>query len=497
MRIFSVLAVMAAALVLGTNGCRSRTAIFADATGLQPHIDSVLPHTPAARQLSGLLSTCNSGELARMRSFGSSRAGPAMSGLTGRVISFYREARAVDVATVGESGPAEIVVQARSTVSDQWYRISLTVDATPSAAITSFNWLAIPAPAAAAKMRRVDREIVAEGEAYLERLSKADMFSGVILVAKGRKPIFEKAYGLADRDRGISNTIETQFDLASVTKLFTGVAIAQLAEEGRLSFSDTISRHLPDYPNSGVAQKVSIHQLLTHSSGMGDVFGSPVDPAKFQPKLSQDYFPFFAQTPLEFEPGSGVRYSNAGYLVLGAIVERVSGQTFFDYLRDHIFTAANMKHSGVCPQDAGSFRAVAYTFAESETQSGLLRREPRPPRLPYFASAAGGGCSTVEDLLNFVTALQDHLLLGKEQTESVMSGKVATRRGNGNKHAYGFADELVNDHRIVGHSGGYWGVNTQLDIYPDNDYVVIILSNYDPPAASIVANKLRNLLTVN
>jgi len=495
MRLLGVLAVTALAMAMAAGGCRSRAPVSA---GLKAHIDAVVPNTPAARQLSKLLATCNSGDLARMNNFGSSRAGAAMPTLTGRLISFYRETREVDVARVEKSSSEELVALECSTVTDQWYRITLTVDQTSSAAITSFNWLAIPAPIARAKQRRSDAEIVAEVEAYLERLNKTEIFSGVILVAKGRKPILEKAYGLADRDQAISNTVETQFDLASIMKVFTGVAIAQLAEQGRLSYSDTISKHLPDYPNPSVAQKVSIHQLLTHSSGMGDIFGSQVDPAKAQLRVSQDYFPFFAQTPLEFEPGSGVRYSNAGYIVLGAIIERLSGQTFFDYLRDHIFIPAKMKHSGICPQHgAAQSLAIAYTYASPETQTDLLRREGSVPRQPYLGSAAGGGCSTVEDLLSFVTALQDHLLLGKEQTKLVMSGQVPTRRGNGNKHAYGFADEVVNDRHIVGHSGGYWGISTQLDIYADDDYVVIVLSNYDPPAASIVANKLRDLLTVN
>jgi CubicO group peptidase (beta-lactamase class C family) len=488
-------------LAMNLVGCHKPAGISEHAAAIQSHIDSMLPGTPAARQLSDFLRAVNSGELAQMLDFGASHVSSSQSQtspaeLSRQATTLYREARELDVGLVEKSTTNEIVGQVRSTVTDQWYRIEVVVAASPPYAITSFTRITIQAgPEFVPHRPRSEREVVDEVEPYLDRLAKADMFSGVALIAKDGTPIFEKAYGLASRNPEIPNKINTQFDLASVTKIFTGVAIGQLAEQGKLSFSDTISQHVADYPNQSVAKKVTIHQLLTHSSGMGNFFGPRFDALKDELRSPEDYFPLFADDPLAFEPGTGVQYSNAGFVVLGAIVERVSGQRFLDYLRDHIFKPAKMMNTDAYGKDTSSQdRAIGYTYVNPISQADLSRRESNVALLPYIGGPAGGGYSTAEDLLRFANALHNHVLLSKENTELVTTGKVATRRGNGNKHAYGFEDELVNQHRIVGHGGGYRGVNTQFDIYPDDGYIVIILSNYDPLAATVVADKLRDML---
>src|SRR5262249_10815599 len=148
---------------------------------------------------------------------------------------------------------------------------------------------------------------------------------------------FQKAYGLADRDKKIPNDLNTRFRLGSMNKMFTSVAIAQLVQQGKMSYNDTVAKLLPDYPDKDIAAKIAVHQLLTHTSGLGDFFGPEFREKKDTLHGLNDYLKLFAGKPLKFEPGKGWAYSNAGMIVAGLIVERVSGQNYYDYVREHIF----------------------------------------------------------------------------------------------------------------------------------------------------------------
>lgn len=423
------------------------------------------------------------------------RAETSATEFVGRTGGFYREARTLDVISLEKADDFEVVAQVRSTLTGQWYRVGVKVATVPPNDIVSFSRSVIPPPPqVAAHSVRSEQEIADEVGALLDKMTAADMFSGVALVTKDDRPIFEKAYGLASKDPAVPNRLNTQFNLASITKIFTGVAIAQLAEQGKLSFSDTISKHLPDYPNQEVARKVTIHQMLTHTSGLGNILTTPAVVAMSDLSPPREYFPLFANDPLAFEPGEGVQYSNAAFIILGAIIERASGQSYGDYLHEHIFAPAGMGQTDFRGRDElrAPRRATNYAFADLRGQDDLLvRRSHRP----LSGASAGGGYSTVGDLHKFWVALREHRLLHEADTKFVMAGKAATRQGEDVKHAYGFEDELVNGHRIVGHGGGGRGVNTQFDIYVDDGYTVIILSNYDPLAATAVANKLREILT--
>ena len=193
-------------------------------------------------------------------------------------------------------------------------------------------------------------------------LAKQDKFSGVVLIAKDGKPVFEKAYGLANKAKNIPNNTETRFNLGSMNKMFTAVAIAQLAEAGKLSFDDTVGKHLPDYPNKDVANKVTIHQLLTHTSGLGSYWNAKFEAKKATIKSVSDYLALFADEPLKLEPGKRFQYSNSGFIVLGAIIEKVSGQSYYDYVREHIYKPAGMKNTDAYEMTANTPNlAMGYT----------------------------------------------------------------------------------------------------------------------------------------
>jgi CubicO group peptidase (beta-lactamase class C family) len=333
-----------------------------------------------------------------------------------------------------------------------------------------------------------DAEIVRQLEAFADKLAGEDRFSGSVLLARDGRPLFRKAYGLASKAFDAPNRVDTKFNLGSMNKMFTAVGVARLAQQGKLDFSDPLAKHLPDYPNQEVARKVTLHHLLTHTSGIGDYFTDKYrQTSKDRFRAVRDYFPLFVDKPLEFEPGKRFRYSNAGFMVLGAVVEKVSGQNYFDYVREHIYRPAGMVNTDAYEMDRDTPNlATGYTRqAGGGLKNNLFLHVVK-------GGPAGGGFSTVEDLLRFDVALRTHKLLDARHTDLVLTGKVPARGGD--EYGYGFMIRKYRGTRIAGHGGGFPGINSALEMYLDEGYTVAVMSNYDPPAAERVADKLRTLL---
>jgi CubicO group peptidase (beta-lactamase class C family) len=230
----------------------------------------------------------------------------------------------------------------------------------------------------------------------VDGLGSAGEFTGAVLVARGNTILYETAYGLADRAQGIPNMPDTRFNLASLDKMFTGVAVMQLVERGLLSVDTKVGDVLPDYPQREVASQVTVHQLLTHTSGLVDYFDSPLLPAG----LSQldgldDYFALFANEGLLFTPGSATRYGNSGFIVLGLIIEKVSGMRYYDFVRKNVFLPAGMTSTGSFAQDESFLpRAIGYTTVDYfGEETGVL--SDNWALLPMRGGSAGGGYSTV------------------------------------------------------------------------------------------------------
>lgn len=182
-----------------------------------------------------------------------------------------------------------------------------------------------------------DEELAVRLQAFARKLAEAEVFSGVILMARDRVPFYREAFGLASRRFQIPNLPDTRFNLGSMNKMFTAVAIAQLAEKGRLSFQDPVGRYLKGWIDPESAQKITLHHLLTHTSGLGSYFNERFWKAsRALYRKVEDFRALVAEEKPEFEPGSGWRYSNTGFLLLGAVIERVTGQSYFDYVRENI-----------------------------------------------------------------------------------------------------------------------------------------------------------------
>ncbi|HXG66675.1 MAG TPA: serine hydrolase domain-containing protein [Blastocatellia bacterium] len=482
------------------------------------------PDTPAAKRVEAFLKAFNSGDPKAMRDFHANNAASgvlssmSLDDISQQDQQMYNDFGGLELRRVVESGQSSITVLLQAK-KGQWLNFRCEVEPAPPHKIVGLGIEPASAPAdakpanepkppaaSANRAKRSDAEIVAALEKFLDEQVKADEFSGTVLLAKDGKTIFEKAYGLASKSFNVPNNIDTKFNLGSMNKMFTAVAIAQLAEQGKLSFNDTVGKHLPNYPNKAVADKVTIHHLLTHTSGMGSYFNQKyIEAAKDRFKKVEDYAPLYVDEPLAFEPGQKWAYSNSGFMLLGAIIEKVSGQNYFDYVREHIYKPAGMTNTDCYEMDTDTPNlAIGYTrggpdgrrSADGSRKNNLFLHVVK-------GGPAGGGFSTVRDLLRFDIALRNHKLLSAKYTETVLTGKVDVPRRDGAqapagvqvKYAYGFMDRVMNGARTVGHGGGFPGINGQLDMYLDLGYTVAVLSNYDPPAAGKVADKARQLIT--
>ncbi len=313
-------------------------------------------------------------------------------------------------------------------------------------------------------------EVLRLVRAALDERSRSDLFSGVVLLAQGDEVVLHEARGQASVEYGVANRPDTAFNLGSINKLFTRVAIGQLAESGSLSLDDKIGKFLPDYPNREAAAKVTVRQLLDMSSGIGDFFGRKYqETPKDRIRDLADYLPLFAAEPLLFEPGSQRRYSNGGYIVLGLIVEKASGQSYFDYVRDHVYGPAEMNGAGHLEAD-NPMANVASGYTRSWDGSDH-EKEPRRNNMytrPARGSSAGGGYSTAMDLFKFAQALRAGKLLGP-----------LSREWFAGPQAY---------------AGGAPGINAELDMDPLPGWTVVVMGNTDPPAANNLAQKIAILL---
>ena len=451
---------------------------------------AAIPNTAPGRLLKQWLDVFNSGDVARYTTFEgehvseASRKMPPADAAKREMQFRDMIGGGFDLYKVEASSDTEIKALLREKGGAGWGEIVLRVDAAKPDVIAAMDSKRVPAPAEMRPAREDQAALVKDLEHFLQNLVAQDRFSGVVLMAKEGKPFFEKAYGYADRDKKIPNDMDTKFRIGSMNKMFTSVAIAQLVQQGKLQYMDTVAKLLPDYPDKDAAAKITVHELLTHTSGLGDFFGPEFDQKKDNLRELKDYLQFFAGKPLRFEPGKGWAYSNAGMIVAGLIVERVSGQNYFDYVREHVYKPAGMKDSDsyekTKPQPDQS---VGYTKKDGKWISNY-------DTLPLMGSSAGGGDSTAPDLLRFDQSLRGHKLLNAELTSTITTGKV--NASSESRYGYGFGETLVDGKRVVGHSGGAPGMNSTLDMYWDSGYTVIVLANLDPPVAQQVTEYIRD-----
>jgi len=317
-----------------------------------------------------------------------------------------------------------------------------------------------------------------EFERIFTDMVNADKFSGVVLVAKGDEIIFEKAYGYACKNFEVANEMDTIFNIGSLNKVITKIAILQLLQKGQLTLDDLVGKHLPEFPKD-IATKVKISHLISFTSGLGDYFNEKFTAGNGNLRTLDDFVPFFIDDPLQFEPGEKMEYSNAGYVVLGKIIEAVSGMGYYEYVKKNIYDPAGMLDSGHFEIDSITPKlATGYT---RHMPDGSIH--PNKRRTNYFVigsrgSSAGGGQSTVYDLLKLDRAIANEVLLDKEHSGRVYVPLEAKPNANP---------------RVVGLAGGAPGLNSLYLKFGITGHTVFVLANYDPEDVEPAVRSIMDL----
>lgn len=299
---------------------------------------------------------------------------------------------------------------------------------------------------------------------FLSEQANNQLFSGAVLVAQNGQILLSKGYGLADRTRQLPNTPQTRFRLGSVTKPFTALAILQLQAQGKLNVQDLICRYLTACPEAW--QAITLHHLLTHTAGIPDLERLPeYAQIKTSPTTPLQTITLFQDKPLAFPPGTQWEYSSSGYILLGVIIEQVSGQSYEAFLQENIFTPLGMNDTGY-EHDAAT---LATGYANATTVA-----DPIAMSIPF---AAGGLYSTVEDLYRWEQALDTDELLPQPLLDLLFTPYAEIPQADGASYGYGWVISQQMGHRLIGHNGGIDGFVASLNRFVDDHVTIILLSN--------------------
>ncbi len=337
-----------------------------------------------------------------------------------------------------------------------------------------------------------DEEMVIRIRKCLQKLDEDEAFSGAVLLARNGKTLLEEALGMASKSYEVQNNKDTKFNIASVGKMFTGVAVTQLAEQGKISFDDPVSKYVPaDWLSPTVSEKIQIKHLLTHTSGLGDYFRDAYAQCKVPYfKDLEDYQSLVRDDTLSFEPGTRFSYSNTGMLILGVVIENVTGDKYFNYLKKNLFEPAGMKDTdGFSKDNPVANRATGYTKVYENGQATWNNHQFTRV---LKGSPSGGVYSTIGDLLKFDEAIRTNKILSDEYTDLLVEGRPEL---NASFHGYGFFNSTGAKGRVLSHKGDGQGMNAHFKMFIDAGYTFIVLSNYSPPSANIVASVFDQLIS--
>ena len=464
----------------------------------QPAIGKEIPKTPAGQRLAELIETINSGKRSVLTSYISANFDRSLLEkipLEEHVNVFneiYDGSRGYGVYGVQEASVYELKAILKNRLTDGWELLLVKVSPSPPYGIISLGLRPSPPPPGLPPQKKLSQQEAMETlDAFLKKLERDDAFSGSVLVARNGKPIFLKAYGLASREFRVPNRVDTKFNLGSMNKMVTAVAIAQLVEKGKLSYDALIARYLgPDWIKEETGNKVMIKHLLCHTSGLGSYFNEKfMKSSRLLYRSVDDYRPLVVDDAPAFEPGTKWQYSNTGFLLLGAIIEKVTGRSYFDYVLENIFRPAGMVNTDSYEMDRPNSNLAIGYFKEFRGENAIWKNNIFEHVVK--GGPAGGGFSTAEDLLKFDIALRANKLISPASRELLMTPKPELKSPD---YGYGFgtgrSDKLG---RTAGHSGGFAGISSILEMYLDSGYTVVALTNYGV-GSQVVQQKVETLL---
>lgn len=444
---------------------------------------TALPDTPAGRFVSVFLDAFNSADAKRLEQYNAmyGRKTPPenwidMHAMTGRLTPVRVES----------AGPNEIKVLLAAERGDNFWEERVTIDPADPMKVAQATLQPTGRPPEFAIPRVPRAELHRMMADKLAKDVAADRFAGTIMVQRHGKVIYQSASGFADRTAKAPVTMDTKFRIGSANKMFTAVGILQLVEKGEVALDAPVGTYLKDYPNQEFARTVTVRQLLSHTGGAGDIFTPEYEAKRLQVRTLADYVDLFGRRARDTSEEGKNGYANYGFVLLGRIIEAVSGEDYYDYVDRHIFAPAGMKDSGSLPEEvAVPNRSRGYT----KGKAGQLA--DNRDTLPWRGSAAGGGYSTAADLIRF----GDALLSGKLLPKAMLAQATSPQRPDG-WYGFGFFLGGTGSGRHWGHGGGAPGMNATFRVYPELDSVVVALANLDPEAAGEQADFYANRMAL-
>jgi CubicO group peptidase (beta-lactamase class C family) len=306
------------------------------------------------------------------------------------------------------------------------------------------------------------QDVESKADEYLRAYVNLNSFSGSVLIAQKGNVLLKKSYGMANYEHSVLNTPQTKFRIASLTKQFTAMAILQLQEKGLLSVNDPLSKFIADYPNG---DKINVHHLLSHTSGIPNFTVATDEVARVQPLNLEMTINKFKDLPLEFSPGEKFDYSNAGYYLLGYIIEKVTGKGYDAVISENIFEPLGMLNSGY---DYNHIilknRACGYNLKKDKLVNAQYIHMAN-------VHASGGLYSTVEDMYVWDRALYTEKLVKHSSLEQMLTPFTKN-------YGYGWGIITIFNRKMVGHNGDMDGFQTNITRFPDEDVCIIVLSNF-------------------
>jgi CubicO group peptidase (beta-lactamase class C family) len=435
--------------------------------------------TPAEKRAGELVRLFNAGSRTEFRKYVAENFGAEMRKLPleqhlGFFSSVHDASRGYQIEGVQETEPNRVTLLLKNKLTGEFEALAVAVEAAAPHRIAQIGFRLPKPPDSGSGKKLSEKQIAAELEVYLKKISDADLFSGAVLLAKDGKIVFKQAYGEAHKDFGAANRVDTKFNLGSMNKMFTAVAVAKLVEDGKLSYEDPLGKFIPDFPDRESAEKIRIKHLLSHTAGLGGYFSETwAKTSREQIRTIDDMMNLVREEEktLKFEPGTRWGYSNTGMLVLGKVIEIVSGKSYFEYVGEQIYKPAGMADTGCYELDKVNPN-LAVGYEKNYTDEGIEFKNNI--FIHVMRGGPQGGCySTVEDLLKFERSLRGGKLVGGETVKLLTSAKPELNSPN---YGYGFQTDAGG--KSFGHSGGFVGISSNLEIYPESGWTLIVMSNY-------------------
>lgn len=439
--------------------------------------------SPARAELTRMLQAFNTGDRATYEKYVYSRFAPKKRDYraVNNGLDLHKTFGGFDVLEVSEPVANNLQGWVRARDSDAVLELFFVVEPRPPYQVVLFDVKPGNPPLDSFPKRVSEAAAIVALRETLARRSAADKFSGVVLVKRGEQVLLREAYGLADREKKVPNRVDTRFRTSSLGQMFTAVAMLRLAQDGKLKLDDPIGKYIPAI-SGRMLSGAKIDALLSHTSGAGEAFNVMHDEKLSDMKSHSDYVQAFGVDKMTGMPGQ-FNYSNLGYILLGRVIDNVSGSDYYQYVRNKVYVPAGMTRTDSLPEDvAVEGRAVGY-----DRPAGTHRWIPAKEWIGYRGMAHGGGYSTVDDIARFLAALRAHKLLDAAHTDLMLAPKVQLSEGE----SYGLATTTRTYWWFgywIGHSASSNGASAVAWFSPETDYTVIVLSNFDGPGAQQVGD---------